>query len=428
MKVEIQRKIVETAGSRFPLVVFMLMTVPSALSDTHQEGVLTTARFLRLTWPVLLAISLFMVPSNAFADVSLCGKWAGVSGWKGEYTLTGSGSIDYGGGETATVSYSSSGTLHLTHPGGQPCPSANLQWGAQMDSSNVIGSASYTIIVPCTPKAGSATETWSASQVEGGSAGLIVNPTQGSLTFSPQLLSTPIDVTAVGCGSTNVEPLGSVEFTPIFPSQLPTFSLGDNPIPVTVAAKEFSAVDGQTGITVNWTLSFTFGPDCDVPQDETTAWDGWDPHLGYQTLGLWKQTLISDMGAGFAGLTVNEVDASPGSDSCWFKGSAVGEQTRLTGSSWQVQDDNTWKDDMIGWYPCAVGFYQADPSLACRYYGYYQLKAPKVLPCGFTFHQQMQITCWDGSKNDYGPVNTLQAIIGQDYFTSSRAGHSETFR
>jgi hypothetical protein len=372
---------------------------------------MTATRILWLTWPMFFSIYLFVAPSNASADASLCGKWASVSGWKGEYSLTGSGSINYGSGATATVNYSSSATLHLATPSSQGCPSSMLQWAALMNASNATGSASYKLTVPCIPNGGTSTETWSTSQVAGGSAELLVDPTQGSLVFYPELNSTPLTVTAVGCGGSTSLPLPGVAFNPVLQSQMPAFKLPATPSnPVTT--KEFSVVDGQTGITVNWTLSFTFTPDCDVPTGEVTAFADWDTADAAPTVGLWKQTLVSNTGASFAGLMVNEVDAGSGVDTCWFRGSAVAPVTTLMGNGipWNVQDDNTWAYDNVGWTPPPVT--------------YYQLLAPRA-PCGFTLHQQMQITCWDGSQHNYGPVNTLQGIIGENDVSSIRAsGHA----
>ena len=164
---------------------------------------------------------------------------------------------------------------------------------------------------------------------------------------------------------------------------------------------------------MNWTLSFTLTPDCDVPDGELTAWDGWGAEFPYTTVGLWKQTLLSGTGASFAGLTVKEMDAGGALDTCWFPGSAVAKQTGLSQGSWEVQDDNTWGPDGVGWPPQSVN--------------YYQLLHPRA-PCGFTFHQQMQIGCYDGSQHNYGPVNTLEGIIGENDVTSIRAGHHASKR
>jgi hypothetical protein len=364
--------------------------------------------WLLSTWSMAFSAALFLAPSNARADASVCGSWASVSGWKGSYTLTGSGTINYAGGATATVNYSSSATLHLTTPGSQACPSSMLQWEGRMDASNATGSASYRLTAPC-KDGGTATESWSTSQVSSDSwADLIVDPSQGTLIFSPLLLSTPVTITAVGCQSSATAALPGVTFTPVLPSQMPKFALHPQPSVIPVSNKTFSSLDGQTGITVNWTLSFTLTPDCDVPTGELTTWDGWNT-----TFGQWKQTLVSGTGSSFAGLTVREMDAGGGVDSCYFKGSAVAEQTGLTGGSWEVQDDNTWGDDDVGWGPGAVT--------------YYQLLQPRA-PCGFTFHQQMQIACYDGSEQNYGPVNTLEGLIGENDITSMRAGHSASRR
>jgi hypothetical protein len=198
-----------------------------------------------------------------------------------------------------------------------------------------------------------------------------------------------------------------VSFTPVGQSEIPPINLPAQPLKtVSATGIQFSAVDGQSGITVNWTLSFTFTPDCDVPDGELTTWSGW-----YTTLGEWEQTLESaGKEISYAGLTVTEVDAGGGLDTCHFKGSAYDPFDKVTGSSWQVDDSNNWGTDDIGWGALLVAYYRLKDSA----------------PCGFTLHQQMQIACWDGSKNNYGPVNTLQGLIGTSTITSERAGHSRT--
>src|SRR5580698_3523126 len=345
---------------------------------------------------------------SASAQATTCGSWASVTGWKGEYRLTGSGSLDYGGGASATVNYSSSATMHLKRPGPQPCPSSALYWGEQIEASNATGSASYQLTVPCGSEPGNSVESWSASQVgPTSSADLLVNPTQGSIVFYPLLDSGPLTLSVVRCGSSSSTTLPMVSFTPVGQSEIPPINLPAQPLKtVSATSIQFSAVDGQSGITVNWTLSFTFTPDCDVPDGELTTWSGW-----YTTLGEWEQTLESaGKEISYAGLTVTEVDAGGGMDTCHFKGSAYNPFDKVTGSSWQVDDSNNWGTDDIGWGALLVAYYRLKDSA----------------PCGFTLHQQMQIACWDGSKNNYGPVNTLQGLIGTSTITSERAGHSRT--
>lgn len=378
----------------------------------NRQSSVPASRVVWLTSFVAFFISFFLAPSNASAaDSSLCGSWASVSGWKGNYNLTGNGTSNYGGGASATVSYSSSGTVHLMVFDSPGCP-AGAQWAALMDSGNANGSASYQLTVPCTPGGGVATETWSTSQVASGHADLQVDSVHGSIVFFPYLISAPFTVTTVGCNSRSSYSLPAAFFTLAFSSQMPKINLPDEPgKTISIQNSQFSALDGSTGITVNWTLNFTFTPDCDVPDDETTAWHGWDET--YDTASDWKQTLISGTGASFSGLMVKEVDAGGAGDTCYFDESAVGKITGLSGGTWTVNDDNTWAYDTVGWAPAAVL--------------YYQVLKPRA-PCGYTVHQQMQITCYDGSQHNYGPVNTLQGIIGENDVTSIRAGHHASRR
>jgi len=348
-----------------------------------------------------ISIALLALSASASAQTSPnCANWAGVSGWKGNYNLSASGTGMIGTA-TVTVSYSSSADLSLTRPSPQPCPATTLEWASVLDAANAKGSVNYKLTASC-PKGGTAQVYLNTSDVgsPGGSADLTVDLSKGSITFTP-LLFAPGTATSIDCkgGKTSI-PLPAFLFTPL-PSQMPKFALPATPQTFSVQ-RPFQALDVLSSLTLTWTLTLNLTPDCEIPVAEITSPDGW-----YATQYQWKQTLVSGTGASFAGLNVTEVDAGGGDDTCWFLGSAVAAKTSLSGGTWTVASDNTWGDDVVGWGALLVVYY--------RQFG--------TLPCGFTLHQQMQIACYDGTKHDYGPVNTLEGLIGTNTVGSERAGH-----
>jgi hypothetical protein len=363
--------------------------------------------WLPVGWSMAILIALLAFCSSASAQTSPnCAGWDGISGWKGTYSLSASGSGMIGTA-TVTVNYSSSGNLNLTRPSPPPCPATTLDWESVLDATNAQGSASYQITAAC-PKGGIVKEYFSTSKVgPSGSADLKMDLSNGSFTFSPLVFSAPFDATAIDCkGHVTTVPLPGLLYTPL-PNQMPLLPLPATPQALYSAQRQFQARDNLSSLTLTWTLTFTLTPDCEVPVGEITSPDGW-----FATQYQWKQTLVSGIGASFGGLNVKELDAGGGEDTCWFPGSAFNPVTSLSGGTWTVNPDNTWGDDVVGWGAFLVVYYQQ--------FG--------KLPCGFTLHQQMQIACYDGSEPQYGPVNTLRGLIGNKTVGSERAGHTASRR
>ena len=107
-------------------------------------------------------------------------------------------------------------------------------------------------------------------------------------------------------------------------------------------------------------------------------------------------------------------EADPGGggpDTCWFQGSAIDPQTKISGGTWTVQAGNTWGYDYVGWLPPGVTYYRG----AGR------------APCGTTIPQQMTIqAAIDIAKGagyvNYPVRNTLGAGIQKTKVSSSRNG------
>lgn len=364
-----------------------------------------------MSWSMALSVPLLVAPSKVSAQTFPdCPSWAGVSGWTGGYSLTAKGKGALGAG-TVNVSYSSSAVIHLTS-GPQSCVTLTptLGWSSTLDESNAIGSTSYESVYPCSG-GGELKTTYSASGIGSGSfATLTVDFSKGLVTFVPVAVSATFNGTITACDGNSIAlPYNTVDLTPQS-STLPSF-----PIPAKaqqIQAPEnytFDAVDINSGLSLTWTLNFQLTPDCDVPDSETSTWDGWSA----ATRGNWEQTLVSGKGTSFAGLSVKEVDAGGGEDTCFFLGSAYTKVDTLRGGNlWLVNSDNTWGPDSVGWgVPLVL---------------YYRLHGRD--PCGFTVHQQMHLVCYDGSEKSYGPVNTLKGIIGGNLVRSERAGHEATRR
>jgi hypothetical protein len=156
-------------------------------------------------------------------------------------------------------------------------------------------------------------------------------------------------------------------------------------------------------------------PACNLPTTETTAFQGWDTADSLPTVGLWSGTVTDTNGDVFSGYQVQEVDAGGGVDTCWWSGSKYTPQTALPvwiGGSVDINSENTWEYDHVGWIPSYVSYYRA------------QGKAP----CGFTLYQQMQMQCLDNSWKNYGSVNTLKGSFTTTTVTSVRAGGTATRR
>jgi hypothetical protein len=160
--------------------------------------------------------------------------------------------------------------------------------------------------------------------------------------------------------------------------------------------------DGGPTMQARQTLTYP------VPSGEASGWDGWDG-----AYGKWIQTLSGAAGA-FKGRKVHEESGGTGEDSCWFSGSDVPKFDSVTGGDpWEVDENNTWGDDYIGW--------GADPIPYYRDHG--------RAPCGATNSQRMLINR-PGSSDIIYATNTLHAGITDTEIDSTRANadaHSKIY-
>ena len=168
--------------------------------------------------------------------------------------------------------------------------------------------------------------------------------------------------------------------------------------------------DGQTG-TAGTTINVIGS--CPLPTGESTAPAGWDALDG--TEYQWVQTLNPSQ-TDFTGKTIKETDAGGVIDTCWSSSSALPQVTGITSlqsaRQWIVAPGNEWGFDEVRSTPAAVAYY----------------RQTNRAPCSFTVHQQMMMSCPDGTFQPYGSVNTLIGIIQQNSVTSCRAGHCASRR
>jgi hypothetical protein len=156
----------------------------------------------------------------------------------------------------------------------------------------------------------------------------------------------------------------------------------------------------------------TLATSCLIPTGEISTPQGWStsiPTAGQFSVVVTNTNVLT---WNFGGRTVTETTPSPGSDMCWFSGSAIAPFNQVTGSSWGVNENGNNSYD---------GLDQIGQSVKAVYY----YREMGRTPCTTTFPQQMTIDC--SSQNaPYGNPNTITYTITPTTITSSRAAASET--
>jgi len=154
-------------------------------------------------------------------------------------------------------------------------------------------------------------------------------------------------------------------------------------------------------------------PGCVAPASETTAVAG----TYSTTITEFNQAISDSAGDSFDGWPVQESNAAPGQDTCWFSGSQVPRATGVSGGLWTVaQGDvagqhNHWGFDLVGFDSASISYYRVqDPAHGI------------ALPCGATLYQTMQILCSSGVWATYTPSfgNKLTVQIEQTAVVNCR--------
>lgn len=148
---------------------------------------------------------------------------------------------------------------------------------------------------------------------------------------------------------------------------------------------------------------------CTKPDGETTSPSGWADDFNLPTIHKWMQTLTPSS-VSFSGRTVKQFPYGTGTDDCWFPDSDIPKHVQVSeGQSWQVNSDNTWGPDGVGWTPFAVNYYRSF----------------NRHPCSTSVTQRMDIYCGLVSTLNY-KFNTLEGTIGSTTVSSTRNGQTVT--
>lgn len=123
---------------------------------------------------------------------------------------------------------------------------------------------------------------------------------------------------------------------------------------------------------------------CPVPGGESSDAYAQTSNSSY-VLEYFEQTLLNPS-SDPVGHTVEETYGMPGSNSCWFPGSDVPQNPRISGGDWTVNSSDQWGPD-------EVGLTDADAEQIWGAYYNGQIS----LPCTVTAYQNMQIECGDAS-------------------------------
>ena len=143
-------------------------------------------------------------------------------------------------------------------------------------------------------------------------------------------------------------------------------------------------------------------PGCLVPSSETTAVNS-KVNL---TQTVFYQTVSDSAGDSFSGQYLQEGNASPGQDNCWFQGSSVAKSTSVTGGPPVPISTANQFSDTVGWPPNSVNYYRTNGRA----------------PCGGTLYQALQIMCNANTWWTYTPYsgNTLTSTINPSNVVNCR--------
>lgn len=160
---------------------------------------------------------------------------------------------------------------------------------------------------------------------------------------------------------------------------------------------------------------FTMNRDAVVPDSETSRFLGWGDSFGMTTQGGFEGRVSANSGMLFGGRAVGEQTAAgqPGDgDGCWFNGASVTPLTTVTGGSWFVQTDNTYRTDWLGFPPAIVGYYQT-----------YRPLNGLTPSCTVQVSQRMVMGIASGvAPRAYGNINHLVLKVTSNTVSASRAG------
>jgi VCBS repeat protein len=274
-------------------------------------------------------------------------------------------------------------TITSDLPAAQPRIACNGLAGTWNDST----SATWTLTQSGTSVSGSATSslggcgsaTWQASGTYNGNGVFSLtasNPVDPEACGSVPNISETITISGQGCNS---------------------------------GAGTFSNSDGYS-TTTSWSSTAS------IPSSETSTFKEWDTH-GYSTEARFS-AIVSNPSSGeqFGGRLVREQGTA--NDGCWDSTSAISQNTEVDGQSntsagaWAIQSNNSYGDDMIGYDPGTVLYYQQ-----------HRAKLGLAMPCMLTAQQQMQIQSANGNWSMY-QTNPIVVMVSSSSVVVVRNGIS----
>jgi hypothetical protein len=140
-----------------------------------------------------------------------------------------------------------------------------------------------------------------------------------------------------------------------------------------------------------------------LPNQEASKFEEWDTH-GYSTEARFSAAVSSANGEQFGGRLVREQGSV--TDGCWDSTSflkpvtQVDEESNTLSGTWAIQSNNTYGDDMIGYDPATVLYYQQ-----------HRAQSKLSMPCVMSAQQQMQIQTGSGVWQTY-QTNPIAVTVG----------------
>ncbi len=245
--------------------------------------------------------------------------------------------------------------------------------------------------------------TWTDSGSDGSTATWTLSQSGSSVTGS-------VTVSLGSCGSATWQASGTYQGNGVFSLQATNpqdpkacGAVPNNSESITISGSgcnsgsgTWTNSDGSNG-TASWSSAAS------VPSGETSLFKTWDTH-GYTTEARFGATVSSSNGELFGGRLVREQGSV--SDGCWDSSSILKPVTQVDGASntyagaWAVQPDNSYGDDMIGYDPGAVLYYQQ-----------HRAQQKLSMPCVMSSQQEMQMQTGNKTWQAY-QTNAITVTLG----------------
>lgn len=150
------------------------------------------------------------------------------------------------------------------------------------------------------------------------------------------------------------------------------------------------------------------------PDGEVTRFDSWEDGTGPNAIFT---GVLTPKSVCFGNINVKEGTGAGSKDECWYVGSPDADPweqvppPNFTGSNnWDIDDQNHWQYDYMGWGTTLVDFYRVNPT-------------PPRAPCKTTIKQTMLVI--QGSSGQY-EEHDFVAEIGATTVTVTRDSESAT--